>query len=224
MEITHGGGSRQRARACRRCWPRPLGQAAVLTAFAVTVLFVTTANAQVAPRVEVGAHYSLLSSLDEGGTLPKGVYGSTAWCVARWFSVVGEIGWQGESQRFKGAFAGDEGFVSERDLTTILGGGRFIPWSSQRAVVFADILVGSRRERSHVEAFGDRNDPLRFDAETTLTDVALQPGGGITIRLSPRIGAQVSLHYRRTLGRSLDEVQLPDFGELRLGTGITVGF
>ena len=129
MEISQVGGSWQRVRACRRCWPTPFGQAAVLTAFAVTVLFGTTANAQVAPRVEVGAHYSLLSSLDEGGTLPTGVYGSTAWRVTRWFSVVGEIGRQGESQRFKGAFADDEGFVSERVITTIMGGGRFIPWA-----------------------------------------------------------------------------------------------
>ena len=226
MEFTHGGGSRQRARACRRCWPKPFGQAAVLTAFAVTVLFGTTANAQVAPGVEVSANYSLLSSLDEGGTLPTGVYGSAAWRVTRWLSAVGEVGWQGESQRFEGAFAGDEGFVSERDLTTILGGGRFIPWSSQRAVVFADILIGSRRERGHVaEVLGRQHDFFpRFDVEITLTDAVLQPGGGITIRLSPRIGAQTSLHYRRTFGRSLEEMRLPDIGELRLGTGITVGF
>ena len=78
MKSSHGSRSRQRPRACRRCWPKPLRQATVLTAFAVTVLFGTTANAQVAPRVEVGANYSLLSSLDEGGTLPTGVYGSAA--------------------------------------------------------------------------------------------------------------------------------------------------
>ena len=91
--------------------------------------------------------------------------------------------------------------------------------------MFADILVGSRRERAHVEELGPRNDFFpRFDVQMTLTDVVLQPGGGMAIRLSPRIGAQMSLHYRRTLGRSLDELQLPDVGELRLGTGITVGF
>ena len=78
MKSSHSSRSRQRARACRRCWPKPLRQATVLTAFAVTVPFGTTANAQVAPRVEVSANYSLISSLDEGGTLPTGVYGSAA--------------------------------------------------------------------------------------------------------------------------------------------------
>ena len=145
--------------------------------------------------------------------------------MTRWLSAVGEIGWQGESERFGAASVGNEGSLS-RNITTILGGGRFIPWSSQRAVVFADILIGSRRERGQVaEVLGPQHDFFpRFDVEITLTDVALQPGGGIVIRLSPRIGAQMSLHYRRTLGRSLGEIQLPDFGEVRLGTGITVGF
>ena len=158
--------------------------------------------------------------------MPKGIYGSTAWRLTRWASVVGEVGWQGESERFKGTFVGDEGFVSERAITTIMGDGRFIPWSSQRTAVFADILIGSRRERGQVaEVLGPQHDFFpRFDVEITLTDVALQPGGGIVIRLSPRIGAQMSLHYRRTLGRSLGEIQLPDFGEVRLGTGIAVGF
>jgi len=38
-----------------------------------------------------------------------------------------------------------------------------------------------------------------------------------------RVGVQVLLHYRRTLGRSFGELDA-EWDEVRFGTGLTVGF
>ena len=55
------------------------------------------------------------------------------------------------------------------------------------------------------------------------TDAMLQPGGGVVLWLHRRIGTQVSLHYRRTLGRSLGTLDLPAISELRFAVGVTIG-
>ena len=176
-------------------------------------------NAQDVPRLEVSAGYAVLSQPRLDDVLPKGFYASGAFRLSRWLSLVGEVGWNARHEMF-GTVMPES---IDKEVTAFLAGPRFSFWSSTRVAPFAEVLVGGRHERSHVQA-GGPEDPFRFDSTIELTDPALQPGGGIVLWLHRRLGAQVSLHYRRTLGRSVDGLELPEIDDWRLATGVTVGF
>ena len=189
-----------------------------------TVVFLGTTvntNAQSAPTVEVGVGYAHLSSIDVDHSLPTGLYGSVGWRLTPWLSVVGEVGWNARHEVLDDLF-------SDTEVTTILGGARFVPWSSERIAPFTEFLVGAARVKNHVAEFEPTPGLPAFDVELSVTGVALQPGGGVVFWFHPRVGAQVTLHYRRTVDSSLEggrgpDLDLPDINALRFATGLTVG-
>ena len=132
--------------------------------------------------------------------------------------MVGEVGWHARREVFD-----DRNFFTDSEVATILGGARFIPWSSERIAPFGEFLVGVARHKNRTAAI-EQDVIFPFDIEIALTRLALQPGGGVVFWLHPRVGAQVTLHYRRMIGRSLGVLDLPGFSELRFATGLTVGF
>ena len=93
---------------------------------------VVSANAQGAPTVEVGVGYAQFEEFNQ--SLP-GLYGSVGWRLTRWLSVVGEVSWHARHEVFDDRFVGND-FFSDDELTTILGGARFIQWSSERIAPF----------------------------------------------------------------------------------------
>jgi hypothetical protein len=67
-----------------------------------------------------------------------------------------------------------------------------------RVVPFAQILTGVAHMRAQVRltpGFFDRSDTI----EDSTTDVALQPGGGLTIYLTDRVGARLAGDYRSVI-------------------------
>ena len=135
---------------------------------AITLLgTVVSANAQGAPTVEVGVGYAQFEQFDS--SLP-GLYGSVGWRLTRWLSVVGEVSWHARHEVF------DDRFFSDNEVTTILGGARFIQWSSERIAPFAEFLVGATRNKNH--AADIEPGLFAFDFESSVTGLALQPGGG----------------------------------------------
>lgn len=125
-----------------------------------------SANAQSVPTVEVGVGYAHLSSIDIDRSLPEGLYGSVSWRLTQWLSVVGEVGWNARHEVF-------HDFFSDTEVTTILGGGRFIPWSPERIAPFTEFLVGAAHDKNHVaDLEPDPMFPL-FDVELSVRGVAL---------------------------------------------------
>ena len=192
---------------------------AFVVSLAATVVLGTgeNASAQGVPRVEVSAGYAALPGLDVD--LPMGLYASAAWRVTPWLKVVGDVGWHKRIQRFE-----DHGFMAESEVFTVLGGPRFVPWSSNRITPFAEFLVGMHQFRNHVKDLHPNPFFPAFDVELELSGVALQPGGGMVLWFNRHIGAQIALHYRHTLDRSLGELRLSRLHEARLSTGLTVTF
>jgi hypothetical protein len=183
-----------------------------------------TAKAQVAPRVEIGAG---TAALVRGDFLPQGLYVSTAVRLNRRFALVGEAGWHRKHETLRTS----GGSTSEQEISSFLGGGRFVPWRSNRTTLFAEVLVGPYRERSHVEEQGARDGVFpRFDVTIQTRSVALQPGGGLLFWFTPRVGGQLMVHYRRTFSRAFrdcfdcDDYDLSDWHEVRFGAGLTVAF
>ena len=193
---------------------RASGVSLAAVAFLGTAL---SANAQSASTVEVGVGYAHLSRIDDI-SLPKGLYGSVGWRLTQWLSVVGEVGWQERHEVF-------DNFFSDTEVSTILGGARFVPWSSERIVPFTEFLVGAAHDKYHVAEIEPNPFFPGLDLELSVTGLALQPGGGVVFWLHPHVGAQVTLHYRRTVGRSLGrDFDLRDISDLWFATGLTVGF
>ena len=191
---------------------------------AITLLgTIVSANAQGAPTVEVGVGYAQFEQLDS--SLP-GLYGSVGWRLTRWLSVVGEVSWHARHEVFDDPSFLSNGFFTDNEVTTILGGARFIQWSSERIAPFAEFLVGATRSKNHVAEI-EPDVIFPFDIELSTTGLALQPGGGVVFWLHPRVGAQVTLHYRRTVARSLEgdpNFDVRGVSDFRFATGLTVGF
>ena len=146
--------------------------------------------------------------------------------MTQWLSVVGEVGWNARHEVFRRPVFPD--FFSDTEVTTILGGARFTPWSPGRITLFTEFLVGAAHEKTRVAEFEPK--PISpFDVELSVRGVALQPGGGVVFWLHPRVGAQVTLHSRRTVGRTLEggrgrDLDVRGLSDLRFATELTVGF
>ncbi len=148
-----------------------------------------------APLNEVSVEYALLRELDEGGgSAPVGWNVSYARNLSPSLGLVGEIG---------------TAFETEGDLTASLwdfmGGARF---SSRGAAT------------AYVEALGGLAFLAVTDGATlvTISKPAIQGGGGVDVKISPRVAIRAGADYRAIFAEG------DVFSQLRIRAGLIFGF
>jgi opacity protein-like surface antigen len=176
------------------------------------------ANAPPIPVVEVSGGYMLMRDTDLDENFPGGWYFSGAANLTRWFGLVGEAG--GSYKKLEEGFSG-LGMASRLQLYTFLGGPRFF-YQAGRVVPFAQVLAGAAHARAKVKM--DFPDELGGFQQYSLseTDFAIQPGGGVTIYLSDRVGVRLAADYRALVDFSDEEWDVAS--ELRGMAGLTFGW
>ena len=114
-----------------------------------------------------------------GKTFPVGWNVDVATRMTRRLKIVGEVG---------GAYGNLDVLGTRFDLNvhTLMAGPRLSGWQSGRLAPFAHILVGGARNMASV-----------FGESSSTTMLALQPGGGVDVRLTDRIGVRIGGDYRR---------------------------
>ena len=173
-------------------------------------------NAPPIPVVEVSAGYMLMRDTEANESYPGGWYVSGGANLTRWFGVVGEAG--GSYKKFEFDSAGPIN-SDRRQLYTFLGGPRFF-YQVGRIVPFGQVLVGSAHRRSKLDFGRPVNGMMMLNRSET--DVALQPGGGVTIYLSDRVGLRLAGDLRWLMDYSDDEWAIDR--EFRVMAGATFGW
>ena len=141
----------------------------------VLLAFAQDASAQGAINVGVGYHWL---RVDEAN-LPAGVSVDLDVKWSQEWSLVASIDQaRGDSMEF--------GFSRATRATALGGGVRYAPFPRRRLRPFAQALVG-------IEDYHVRVDPFGTNAERQMF---LQPGGGLTIAIGPRLGAFVQGGWR----------------------------
>jgi opacity protein-like surface antigen len=172
---------------------------------------VAPASAQEAP-VEASGGYQLIS-LEPGHdtqTLRTGWYVDVAGNLTRVFGIVGQVG---GNYRSRDVLGNDVRFT----VHEFMGGIRARPTGDSRLVPFAHALAGPVRARLSVQG-----------QAVSVTKFALQFGGGVNWRLTPRIGIRVGADYLRIFneqeGRDIGDLSGGDRGDhaLRFVAGVVV--
>ena len=145
----------------------------------------SSASAQI-PKVEISAGYQVLHALND--TLPVGWYVDLAGNVNRWFGIVGEIG---------GAYGtkGEAISISQTvDVTsklhTFMGGVCLSARINRRIILFHPVLIGGAQASVSTDAVGVTLRPSE-------TKLALQPGIGVNLMITDKVGVQAAVDYRR---------------------------
>jgi len=174
--------------------------------------------AQATPTVQVSGGYSGLVGFE---AVPRGLYGSAAWYPRPWLGVVGQATWHGKRQTFLDAVDRTSA------IATLMGGVRFVPESTERVMVYAEILGGRYGDRNAVRETETAMPPdvlPDIDIELEASGVVLAVGGGVVGWLRPRIGVEALVQYRTTLTRSIGDYRVSDRRELIFGVGVTAAF
>ena len=149
-------------------------------------LFARPAAAQTMPRLDVSASYGLLADYSASLNTTTDRPAMNGWTVdiARnvgRFSVVGELDYAYGRKAGYSAYGTDNAWHD----VNVLGGVRFGKQSQTRVRPFAQILGGLfRTDQDYTSFFGSRY-------RTTTYDVAIQPGAGVDVMLSPRVGVKL---------------------------------
>jgi opacity protein-like surface antigen len=171
------------------------------------------ATAPPIPVVEVSGGYMLMRDTHLEENFPGGWYFSGTVNFNRWFGLVGEAG--GSYKTLEQAF-GLVTLTSRRQVYTVLGGPRFFHQVG-RVVPFAQVLAGSARTKMSVDV------PAEFGGfRLSNTDFALQPGGGVTIYLSDRVGVRLAADYRSIIDYSAGDWYVTN--DYRAMAGLTFGW
>jgi hypothetical protein len=145
-----------------------------------SVSFAQETNVTPTPLVEVSGGYLLARDMSEEATLP-GWYFSFAVNRSPRFGIVGEVAASYlTAQRVR---SWDE----RLQLYSVLGGPRLSFRAGRRVVPFGQILGGWVHARSTVLIAGEV-----VDTYAGTHGLAVQPGGGMTIRLSDKVGLRVA--------------------------------
>ena len=117
------------------------------------------------------------------------------------FAVVGEA---------SGSYATIDLFGTDVDANvhTFMGGARYFR-RVDRITPFAQFLVGAARAGGGVDFLG-------VQISDSVTDFAIQPGGGVDIDVTDRLAAGVGVDYRRIFSEDADG------NELRFTGGIVL--
>lgn len=151
----------------------------------------------------------------EGLNFPAGWYLSGAVNPTSWFGIVGEV-----SGSYKNNLDVDMWQImrvsGDARVYTFMVGPRFFKQVG-RVVPFAQMLVGAAHMRAEARytspEFGD------YVGRERATDFALQPGGGVTVYLTERVGVRFAADYRSIIDFYDDGNEYTN--EFRVITGFT---
>jgi opacity protein-like surface antigen len=128
-------------------------------------------------KLEVSGGYSSLRDQGASQNMPSGWVASGLASINRWFGVVGEVGGSYRTP----AVPGDGMNVH---TYAFLGGPRYTVRPGARVSVFGQALVGAARLSSGI------------NGDSSRTDLAFQPGGGIDVAVTRRWGVRFEGDFR----------------------------
>jgi len=166
-------------------------------------------DAQDGPRGEVAGGYQFMWDGDLEESFPTGWFVSAGANVTGRLAVIGEIAGSHKSTKETGSGAD---FESSFDLFTYLGGTRIAFAPATSAVrPFAQFLAGAANAQATIIVAG-------MTIDESQTRLAIQPGGGVDIRVTDSVAARAMVDYRRTFFEEADG------NEIRVAAGIVVRF
>lgn len=175
--------------------------AAALLVWALAAPMTPAASAQEigtppVPVVDVSAGYMFMRDTSndvpghDGINFPKGWYFSSAVNATRWFGIVGEVG--GSHKQHLDMNVESLNVSNRVQLYTFLGGPRFFHQFG-RVVPFGQVLAGV----AHTRVKTTLPPELMAGAfKASTTNVAVQPGGGVTVLLTDNLGVRAAADYR----------------------------
>jgi hypothetical protein len=211
------------------------GRAAIIRSLLLTVTALGAALPAAAqtPRIEVSGGYQYfnvsadLESIDTGDvpirnvdqSLPLGWYVDLAGNLNRHFGIVFATGGNYKSINESATFGGLTASASaDLRVHEFMGGVRYSSRSNPTVVPFGQFLVGAINGSAKVTASGSvvGSPGFSFSGEASGTDIALQAGGGMQLRLADKFGVRVGADYIRFL---TDEGGVNGF---RFGAGVVL--
>jgi hypothetical protein len=157
------------------------------------------AVAQTTPKTELSGGYQFLSFSIEGESesLPKGWYFDVAGNVSPMLGLVFQVGGNYKSIE-ESVTVGGFTFSADADVKIheFLGGVRLNARSNPALVPFGQLLVGGVNSSAHVTTTSTIPGVPAIDTEESVTNFALQVGGGANFRFDS-LGIRVGAHYMR---------------------------
>jgi hypothetical protein len=171
------------------------------------------------PVVEASLGYVFMGheTSDDAERYPRGWHVGMAWNATPWFSVVGEAG--GSYRSATTTYVnGSSITLNERKREVGFLAGPRVYHKVKRVVPFAQFLTGMavRRHEQASTMTGSLNAHWNSDTQANL--LALQPGGGVGVLLTERLGVRAALDYRALFDISEDMI----LHEFRVVTGFTI--
>ncbi|HXW05200.1 MAG TPA: hypothetical protein VD833_08210 [Vicinamibacterales bacterium] len=169
------------------------------------------------PVVEISAGYAVMRDTTGDEQYPAGWYFSGGWNLNQLFGLVAEAGGSYRSQDLSYSPAGIE-LSDKRRVYTFLAGPRFFHRTG-RLVPFVQVLAGlAQREIDQREVRVGNSAPSTVSYwRPSYNYFAVQPGGGLTVYLTERVGVRVAGDYRCIVDENNDDVR----NEYRFLTGFT---
>jgi hypothetical protein len=168
------------------------------------------------PIAELSAGYAFMRNTHIDENFPAGWYLSGGVNLSQWFAIVGEAGGGYATVRETPPFGEPHELSSKLEDYAFMGGPRFFR-KTGRVVPFGQFLVGVRYARQRETATYGAEPPHR-GGMLTATDLAIQPGGGVTVLLTERVGLRVAADFRTVIDTE-DETEYTN--EFRFITGFT---
>lgn len=164
------------------------------------------------PLVDVSAGYTLLRDTSHDRNFPAGWYFSGAVNPNQWLGIVGEVT-DSYARTEETTFAQSQ-YSSKNRVSTIMAGPRFFR-KVGRVVPFGQFLAGVAVERRESTSLWNG---ISSSGSTTTNRFALQPGAGVTVYLTERVGLRAAVDYR-----SMKEPDETEFtSAVRVVTGFTL--
>ena len=195
-----------------------MDRAAMIRILLLTVAALGTALPAAAqwPRIEVSGGYQFLNisadleGIDTGDipvrnvdqSLPAGWYVDLAGNLNRHFGVVFAMGGNYKSVTESATLGGFTASGSvDLKVHEFMGGVRYSSRANPTVVPFAQFLVGAINASAKVTASagGGGSPGFSFSDEASGTDVALQAGGGMQVRVADNFAVRVGADYIRIL-------------------------
>ena len=210
--------------------PAPIIRTLILTVAALVAALPAAAQT---PRIEVSGGYQFLNvsadlesiDTDEAPvrdvdqSLPAGWYVDLAGNLNRHLGVVFAAGGNYKSMTESATLGGLSASASvDLKVHEFMGGVRYSIRAHPTVVPFGQFLVGAINGSAKVTASASivGSPGFSFSGEASGTDMALQAGGGMQLRLTDRFGVRVGADYMRILA---DEGGVNAF---RFGAGVVL--
>ena len=168
-------------------------------------------GAPLLPLGEASAGYAFMRDTTTEENFPAGWYFSAAANLNQWFGLAGEI--TGAHKKLTDL----EPVTAKANFYTFMGGPRFFV-KRGRIVPFAQVLAGAAHLRWKATGPIGALDPTDTD-----TKFAFQPGGGVTVLLTPNVSVRGAVDYRRIVFTDADEFD-EDNSQVRAIAGVVFGW